>query len=55
MPDLEFRFDQTVEQHDRIERIIQEIHEADALRPEPPPDAEAPVAGPDKDDDPDDA
>jgi len=33
VPELEFRFDQSVEQHDRIERIIHEIHEQDALRP----------------------
>ena len=33
VPELEFRFDQTVEQHERIERIIQEIHEEEAARP----------------------
>ena len=33
VPELEFRFDQSVEQHERIERIIQEIHEEEAARP----------------------
>jgi ribosome-binding factor A len=55
MPELEFRFDQSVEQHDRIERIIQEIHEEEASRPEPSPDAEAPAPVPDGDDEPHDA
>jgi len=32
VPELEFRFDQTVEQHDRIERIIQELHDEEAAR-----------------------
>ena len=40
---------------DVVVRTFQEIHEADALRPEPPPDAPDPVTGPDKDDGPDDA
>jgi ribosome-binding factor A len=55
MPELEFRFDQSVEQHDRIERIIQEIHEEEASRPEPPPDPKAPGTAPDTDDEPHDA
>jgi ribosome-binding factor A len=55
MPELEFRFDQSVEQHDRIERIIQEIHDEEASRPEPPPDAEAPATTPEADDEPHDA
>jgi ribosome-binding factor A len=33
VPEIEFRFDQSIEQHDRIERLIHEIHEQDALRP----------------------
>lgn len=32
MPEISFRFDQSVEQHDRIEKIIQEIHEEEANR-----------------------
>jgi ribosome-binding factor A len=44
VPEIEFRFDQTVEQHDRIERIIQEIHAEEAARPAPEPEAE-PEAG----------
>jgi ribosome-binding factor A len=50
VPEIEFRFDQTVEQHDRIERIIQEIHDEEAARPAPEPADEAPVPG--KDDEP---
>ena len=42
MPELEFRFDQSVEQHDRIEKLIQEIHEEEANRPRPPQDDEPP-------------
>ena len=50
VPELEFRFDQSVEQHDRIERIIQEIHEEEASRLSPSPGAGAPDAVPGKDD-----
>jgi ribosome-binding factor A len=32
MPEIEFRFDQSVEQHDRIEKLIQQIHEEEASR-----------------------
>jgi ribosome-binding factor A len=32
MPELEFRFDETVEQHARIEQLIHDIHEQDAAR-----------------------
>jgi ribosome-binding factor A len=49
VPELEFRFDQSVEQHERIERIIQEIHEEEASRPAPAPDVEAMETDPDKD------
>jgi ribosome-binding factor A len=49
VPELEFRFDQSVEQHERIERIIQEIHEEEASRPAPATDTEAPATGPGKD------
>jgi ribosome-binding factor A len=37
MPELEFRFDESVEQHARIEQLIREIHEQD-----PAPDDAAP-------------
>jgi ribosome-binding factor A len=30
MPEIEFRFDQSVEQHDRIEKLIHQIHEEEA-------------------------
>jgi ribosome-binding factor A len=50
VPELEFRFDQSVEQHERIERIIQEIHEEEASRRSPAPDAETPDTGPGEDD-----
>jgi len=54
VPELEFRFDQTVEQHDRIERIIQELHEEEAAR-QPDTTADAPVLeAPDTDDSPQD-
>jgi len=32
VPEIEFIFDESVEQQERLERLIQEIHEADALR-----------------------
>jgi ribosome-binding factor A len=32
VPELEFRFDQTIEQHARIEQLIHDIHEEDAAR-----------------------
>lgn len=39
VPEVEFRFDQTVEQHDRIEKLLHEIHEEAAARaPETPED-----------------
>jgi ribosome-binding factor A len=44
MPELEFRFDQSIEQHARIEELIHEIHEQDAAR-----EAENPDAGADPD------
>jgi ribosome-binding factor A len=40
-PDIEFRFDESVEHQDRIERIIQEIHAEDAAR-EPAPHEDDP-------------
>jgi ribosome-binding factor A len=39
MPELEFRFDQSIEQHARIEELIHEIHEQDAAREAEHPDA----------------
>lgn len=32
VPELEFRFDQSIEQHARIEQLIHDIHEQDAAR-----------------------
>lgn len=32
VPDIEFIFDESIEQDERLERIIREIHETDALR-----------------------
>lgn len=32
VPEIEFIFDDSIEQHERLERIIQEIHETDAAR-----------------------
>jgi ribosome-binding factor A len=37
MPELEFRFDESIEQHARIEQLIHEIHEQDAARDEVAP------------------
>ncbi len=34
VPTLEFLFDKSVETQDRVERLIQEIHEAEAGRPD---------------------
>jgi ribosome-binding factor A len=41
MPELEFRFDQSIEQHARIEELIHDIHEQDAAREAERPDAGA--------------
>jgi ribosome-binding factor A len=32
VPDIQFVFDESVEQHERLERLLQEIHETDAAR-----------------------
>ena len=32
VPEIQFVFDESIEQHERVERLIQEIHETDALR-----------------------
>jgi ribosome-binding factor A len=32
VPEIQFLFDESIEQHERLERLIQEIHETDALR-----------------------
>lgn len=32
VPEIQFVFDESIEQHERIERLIQEIHESDALQ-----------------------
>jgi ribosome-binding factor A len=40
VPSLEFQFDKSVETQDRVERLIQEIHEAEAGRPESSDDHE---------------
>jgi hypothetical protein len=36
VPEIQFIFDESVEQHERIERLIQEIHETDAARARAP-------------------
>jgi ribosome-binding factor A len=40
-PELEFFFDESVERHDRIERILQDLEQERASRP-PDPEAETP-------------
>lgn len=56
VPELDFFFDESIEQHDRIERILQELdaERADAPAPDAPEAPEAPNTpdGP-RDDDPD--
>jgi ribosome-binding factor A len=43
VPEIEFFYDKSVAQHDRVERILQELKaEADARPPAPPDDAEVP-------------
>ena len=32
VPEIQFVFDESVEQHERLERLLQEIHETDAAR-----------------------
>ena len=32
VPEIQFVFDESIEHHERVERLIQEIHETDALR-----------------------
>jgi ribosome-binding factor A len=34
VPEIEFIFDESIEQHERLERLIQEIHDTDAARGE---------------------
>ena len=34
VPTLEFQFDKSVETQDRVERLLQEIHEAEAAKPD---------------------
>jgi ribosome-binding factor A len=38
VPELEFRFDESIEHQDRIERILRELHEEDARRAADDPD-----------------
>jgi ribosome-binding factor A len=49
VPELEFRFDESIANQDRIERILHEIHEQDAQRAS---EIESPIPNPDfRDDD----
>jgi len=41
MPEIEFRFDESIEQHARIEELIHQIHEQDAAREAPASDDSA--------------
>jgi len=56
-PDFEFRFDESIENQDRIEQILRDLHEEDAHRargtaaiPESDPGARIPNPEPDDDD-----
>jgi len=42
MPDIEFRFDQSIEHQDRVEKLLHDIHEEEAARPPAPPEDEPP-------------
>jgi ribosome-binding factor A len=35
VPEIQFAFDESVEQHERVERLLQEIHQTDAARTPP--------------------
>jgi ribosome-binding factor A len=50
VPTLEFVFDKSIETQDRVERLIQEIHEADAAHASETHDPDAP-SEPEPDDD----
>ncbi len=50
MPELQFRFDQTVEHQARIEQLIHEIHEEDAARGHEPDAGAQPPEDPQADD-----
>ena len=41
MPEIEFRFDESIAHQARIEQLIHDIHEADAAREAPGPDPDA--------------
>ena len=47
-PEFEFRFDETIEHQDRIERILRDLHEEDAQRTKetPPAPVESPIPNP---------
>jgi ribosome-binding factor A len=54
-PEFEFRFDETIEHQDRIERILRDLHEEDAQRGgetagSPGSDPESRIPNPDPDD-----
>ena len=43
VPELDFRFDQSIEHQDRIEQILRDLHEEEAQRAAPGPSEPAPV------------
>ena len=43
VPEIEFRFDETIQHQDRIEQILRDLREEDAARAAPPDPAPAPV------------
>jgi ribosome-binding factor A len=47
VPELEFRFDESVEHQDRIEQILRDLHEEDAARTSLPDSESAPVTNDD--------
>ena len=43
VPELDFRFDQSIEHQDRIEQILRDLHEEEAQRAAPDPSEPAPA------------
>jgi ribosome-binding factor A len=49
VPELDFRFDQSIEHQDRIEQILRDLHEEEAQRAAPGPSEPAPAHDDDAD------
>ena len=49
VPTIEFRFDETIQQQDRIEKILRDLREEEASRPSPADAGQEPTDAPDDD------